>query len=84
LGAIMAGGGATAVWALLIGVLSSSAREYILLSILGSLVPWFGAWALARFGDRGAAVGVAVVAGLVLAVAMGLTLQRWITAGWPL
>lgn len=81
---MMAGGGAAAVWMLLIGLLSTSTRGYILLSILGAGVAWLSALALARFGDRGVAVGVAVVAGLGLSVAMGLTLQRWVTVGWPL
>ena len=30
------------------------------------------------------AVGVAIITGLGLSVAMALTVQRWITTGWPL
>jgi hypothetical protein len=69
---------------LFIGLLGTSTRSYVWLTIVASVVAWLCALALARFGDRGAAVGVAVVTGLGLTVAMGLTLQRWVTTGWPL
>jgi hypothetical protein len=39
---------------------------------------------LARTGDRGVAVGVALSTGFGLAVAMSVVVQRWIVTGWPL
>jgi len=81
---VLAGGGTAAAWMIFIGLLGSSTRSYVWLTIFASLVATGAAFALARFGDRGVAVGVAVVTGLGLSVAMALTLQRWITTGWPL
>jgi hypothetical protein len=53
----MAGGGTAAVWMLLIGLMSDTTRGYFWLTVVGSLAAWLGALVLARFGDRGAAVG---------------------------
>jgi len=39
---------------------------------------------LARFGDRGVAVGVAISAGIGLGIAFVLVIARWVTTGWPL
>jgi len=80
----MAGGGAAAAWMLFIGLLGTSTQSYVWLTIVAALVAAGCALALARFGDRGVAVGVAIVTGLALSVAMAVTLQRWITTGWPL
>lgn len=83
-GATMAGGAAAAAWMIFIGLLGTSTRGYIWLTIFASLIATLAAVALAKFGDRGVAVGVAVVTGLGLAVAMSVALARWISTGWPL
>ena len=71
-------------WLLLIGLLASSARMYAWLTIGASAVAGVVAGLLARAGDRGVAVGVAVSTGFGLAIAMSVVVQRWIVTGWPL
>jgi hypothetical protein len=71
-------------WVLLIGLLGTSVTSYGWLTILASSVAAAGAVVLARMGDRGVAVGVAVAGGAGLAVAMVVVAQRWATTGWPL
>jgi hypothetical protein len=84
IGPVLAGAGFGAVWLLLIGLLASTARGYFYLTLTASVLATLVALALMRFGDRGAAAGVAISTGVGLAVAFGVVLQRWITAGWPL
>ena len=83
-GMAFAGGGVAATWLLLIGLRASSARGYAWLTIAASAVSGLVAVVLARFGDRGAAVGVAIATGFGLAIAMGVVTERWIMTGWPL
>jgi hypothetical protein len=83
-GPVMAGAGAAAVWMLAVGTLSGSLRGYVWLTIIGAMIAWLCAVALARRGDRGVAVGVGVMTGLALAIAMAVTLVRWVSTGWPL
>ena len=46
---------------------------------------WLAALALARYGDRGVAVGVAAATGLAWAVAGGAVAVHWgFTGDWPL
>jgi hypothetical protein len=80
----MAGAGVAAGWLLLIGLLASSARMYAWLTIGAAAVAGVVAGLLARSGDRGVAVGVAVSTGFGLAIAMSVVVQRWIVTGWPL
>jgi hypothetical protein len=79
-----ASGGVAAAWLVLVGLLASSARSYAWLTIGASALSGLVAVALARLGDRGAAVGVAIATAFGLAIAMGLVTERWITTGWPL
>ena len=81
---MLVGAGISAGWLLLFGVLGTSARSYIWLTFAASAAAWIIALALARFGDRGVAVGVAISTGIGLAIAFALVIQRWITTGWPL
>jgi hypothetical protein len=83
-GPVLAGAGICALWLLLIGLLAHTAGGYVWLTLFASIVAWGCAFVLAKAGDRGAAVGVAMVTGLGLAVAVGLVVQRWIATGWPL
>jgi hypothetical protein len=82
--AVVAGSGVGGAWVLLIGLLGTSLPAYAWLSIIAAVSAWLGAAALARAGDRGAAAGVAVSAGLGLAVTAGIVVQQWATVGWPL
>jgi bacteriorhodopsin len=83
-GPVMAGAGVAAGWLLLIGLLASSARMYAWFTIGAAAVAGVVAGLLARSGDRGVAVGVAISTGFGLAIAMSVVVQRWIVTGWPL
>jgi hypothetical protein len=84
IGSLLAGAGMGAAWQLFIGLLASTARGYFYLTLTASVIATLAALMLMRFGDRGAAAGVAISTGAGLAVAFGLVLQRWVTTGWPL
>jgi hypothetical protein len=81
---VLVGAAATAAGLLLFGLLGSSARGYVWLTLTVSAFGWLVALALARFGDRGVAVGVATSAGIGIAIAFVLVVVRWATTGWPL
>jgi hypothetical protein len=83
-GAMLTGATATAAWLLLFGLLATSTRGYVWLTLGASAGAWLCAVGLMRFGDRGVATGVAITTGLGVGVAVGLVVQRWLTAGWPL
>ena len=83
-GAVLAGAGVTAGWLLLFGLLASSARSYVWLTLLATAIAWLVAFALLRAGDRGVATGVGLSSGFGFAVAMVVVVARWATTGWPL
>jgi hypothetical protein len=84
MGPAWAGAGMGALWQLLIGLLASTVRGYVYLTLAASVVATLVALVLMRFGDRGAAAGIAVSTGIGVAVACAVVLQRWVTSGWPL
>lgn len=84
IGAVLAGAGVAAIWLLLFGLLGRSAQSYVWLTVLASAAACLAALALARFGDRGVAVGVALATSVGLGIAVVLVVQRWATTGWPL
>jgi hypothetical protein len=59
-GRVWAGAGVAALWMLLFGVQASSVRAYAWITIVAAVLAWCVAAVLARFGDRGAAVGIAI------------------------
>src|SRR5581483_11097303 len=69
LGPAAAGAASAALWMLLFGLLATTARSYAWLSFGAGAAAWLCAAVLARFGDRGVAVGVAVSAAVGVAVA---------------
>jgi hypothetical protein len=81
---VLVGAAATAAGLLLFGLLGSSARGYIWLTVAVAVVAWLVALLLARYGDRGVAVGVAISAGIGIAISFVLVVARWFTSGWPL
>jgi hypothetical protein len=81
---VLVGAGFAASWLLIFGLLGSSARTYVWLTLTGAATAWLIAFVLARFGDRGVAVGVAISTGIGVAIAFALVIQRWATSGWPL
>jgi hypothetical protein len=80
----LAGASATAAWLLLFGLLATSARSYIWLTLAAVAVAWSVAVLLLRFGDRGVATGVGLATSLGASIAVGLVVVRWVTVGWPL
>lgn len=84
-GPVTAGAGAGGVWLLAFGVVDSSVRGYAYWTLLAGAIAWLAALLLAKFGDRGVAVGVAAATALgwsIAAVVVGVT---WATRGdWPL
>lgn len=82
--AVAAGAGAAMLWMLLFGLLARTAGEYAWWSIAAGVVAWLAAFALARFGDRGVAVGVALTSGLGVAVAGCVVFGYWLGGHWLL
>jgi hypothetical protein len=81
---LFAGAGVAGAWLLLFGMLATSASAYIWLTLVASVVAWVCALVLARFGDRGAAAGVAMMTSVGLVVAVGVLIEQWMAVGWPL
>lgn len=84
LGPFFGGVAMGAAWLLVFGMLASTAGGYVWLTIVASLVAWACSAALLRFGDRGAAAGIAMASAFGLAVASVVVIERWSTTGWPL
>jgi hypothetical protein len=84
IGPLLTGAGVAAAWLLLIGLMATSARAYIWFTLAAATVAWACALVLVRFGDRGAAAGVALSTAVGVGVATGLVVQQWATTGWPL
>jgi hypothetical protein len=83
-GAVLTGAGATAAWLLLVGLLATTIRSYVWLTLAAAGLAWALAVVLLRFGDRGVATGVGVATSFGAAVAVGVVVVRWATVGWPL
>jgi len=84
LGPLAAGAASAALWMLLFGLLATTARGYAWLTFGAGAAAWLGAAVLARFGDRGVAVGVAVSAAVGVAVAGIVVIVRWVGGDWLL
>ncbi|WP_373319633.1 hypothetical protein [Rugosimonospora africana] len=82
--AVAAGAGSGALWMLLFGLLASNARGYAWLSISAGLVAWLTALALARYGDRGVAVGIAISSAVGVGIAGIVVLARFAGGHWLL
>jgi hypothetical protein len=84
LGAVLVGAAATAAWLLLVGLIASTIRSYVWLTLAAAGVAWAVAALLLRFGDRGVATGIGLSTSVGASVAVGLVVVRWVTVGWPL
>jgi hypothetical protein len=82
--AVAAGATLTLAWQVLVALFATSMRGLFLLMAMAVAVAAVVAGLLLRFGDRGAAVGVALAAALGGSVAAGIAAVRWLTLGWPL
>ena len=71
---IWAGTGLAFLWFLITGLLATTLSGYVWVTVVAALVAWLAALLLARYGDRGAAAGVAAVSGMALGVA-GLVVE---------
>jgi hypothetical protein len=82
---LLAGMGATLIWFVLFGSIGRDLFSYAWWTVTAAVSAWVVAIVLALLGDRGVAVGVALIAGLGLSVAGGFVAFRWITTNdWPL
>ena len=71
-------------WMMMFGLLASTTRAYAWLTIVAGVLAWIVALVLARLGDRGVAVGVAIAAAAGLAVAAAVVVARWVGGDWLL
>ena len=82
---LLSGVGATLVWFALFGSIGRDLAGYAWWTLTAAISAWVVAVVLALLGDRGAATGVALVAGVGLSTAAGFVTARWIsTNDWPL
>jgi hypothetical protein len=84
-GPLLSALGATVLWFVLFGALGRDLFSYAWWTLAAAVSAWAVAAVLALLGDRGAATGVALAAGLGLSVGTGFVAVRWITTSdWPL
>jgi hypothetical protein len=82
---VAAGAAVGAAWMLLFGLLmAGSARGYAWITLVAGFLAWGAAAILARFGDRGVAVGVAASSGVAVAIAGILVAYRLAGGDWLL
>ncbi|WP_432981020.1 hypothetical protein [Dactylosporangium sp. CA-233914] len=82
---IAIGGAAGSAWMLLFGLLmTGSARAYVWTTLVAGFLAWGAAAILARFGNRGVAVGVAASSGVAVAIAGILVAYRLAGGDWLL
>jgi hypothetical protein len=84
LGAVAVGGAAGTLWMALFGLLAGTARAYAWWTVAAGVVAWLSALALARYGLRGVAVGIALTSGLAIALAGVIVMEHWIGGHWVL
>jgi hypothetical protein len=84
LGPVAVGVGSAGLWLLLFGLLANTARSYAWLTFGAGAGAWLAALALARFGDRGVAVGVAVGTAIGVAIAGIVVTVAWAAGHWLL
>jgi hypothetical protein len=84
-GALFSGMGAAVVWFGLFAALARTLATYAWWTLVAAVTAWAVAAVLSVVGDRGVAVGVALVSGFGLAIAGGLVAADWITTSdWPM
>lgn len=83
--AVVAGGAGGVAWLALFGLLGRDLAGWAWWTLVAGAAAWAAAALLARFGERGAAVGVAAAVGVVWAAAAGTLALRWAATGdWPM
>jgi hypothetical protein len=81
-GAVWSGIGATVLWFLMFGLVSWTAQVYVWSTVLAAALALGTAAVLARYGDRGVAVGAAATAGAGLAIPGIVVLVDAINGHW--
>jgi hypothetical protein len=81
---VSAGAGAAGLWLLLFGLLATTARSYAWLTFVAGAVAWLSALLLARIGDRGVAIGVALSTSVGVAIAGIVVIVQWSYGHWLL
>ncbi|MER5457927.1 hypothetical protein ABT008_24445 [Micromonospora sp. NPDC002389] len=72
-------------WLGLFALLGRSLAGYAWWTLLAGGVAWLAALVLVRFGDRGAAAGIAIVTAGGWSIATVAVVTRWAASGdWPL
>lgn len=83
--AVATGISAVALWMLVFGLLADDLQSYAWWTALAGALAWLVAAGLARYGDRGVAVGVAIGSGLAVSLAAIVVGMRWADSGnWPM
>jgi hypothetical protein len=83
--AVAAGLSTAALWMLIFGLLGGGLRAYAWWTLFAGAVGWLVSVGLARFGDRGVAVGVAISTGLAMSIAAVSLAIEWGNSGnWPM
>jgi hypothetical protein len=83
-GAVALGVDGGGLWMMLFGLLAGGARGYAWISLFAAAVAWGVALLLARMGDRGAAVGVAISTAVGLSIVVIVIAVRWSAGDWLL
>ena len=81
---VAAGVLAGAIWMTLFALLATTARGYAWCSITAGVVAWASAAALAQWGRRGVAAGIAIAVGVALTVTNAVVLLQWLGGHWVL
>ncbi|GAA5197211.1 hypothetical protein GCM10023322_67940 [Rugosimonospora acidiphila] len=81
---VAAGAASGALWMLLFGLLAGTVRAYAWLTVGAGVVAWLAAVALARFGDRGAAVGAAISTAVGVGIAGAVVFTQFLGGHWVL
>lgn len=79
--AVFAGLAAGSGWMALFGLLGSDLRSHLWWLVVAGAAAWLVALGLARYGDRGAAVGTTLAAAAGWTVAGALIALYWIVTG---
>ncbi len=89
--ALRVGGWAVAIgvlagtaWMGLFAVLGSSGRAYVWWTVTAGVLGALAAAALARLGDRGVAVGVALACAIGVTISFIVVTVRWVGGDWLL
>ncbi|MFR9780265.1 hypothetical protein ACL02O_29940 [Micromonospora sp. MS34] len=84
-GGVAGGAATTFAWLLLFGLLGHDVPSYAWWTVIAGGLAWLAALALVRYGDRGVAVGVAIVTAGGWSIAAAVVAVRWAQSGnWPL